>query len=226
MRKWIKRGFSLALIPLAKWYLRTERSFSYGEIRVKVHPGVFHPGLFSSTLFLLSYLEKQQLKNQTLLELGCGTGLISLVSARKGATVWASDINAKAIENAKINATQNRSEITFVQSNLFETIASQHFDWIIINPPYYARKISALDELAWHCGENFEYFHQLFQTLNNYMHEKTQVIMVLTAGCDLSAIFSIARLNSFRFELVDEKKVFFDGKDFLYRLQANRQTQV
>lgn len=226
MRRWLKRGASFFLIPLTKWYLRKERSYVYQGIRVTVQPGVFHPGLFSSTLFLISYLERQELQSKTLLELGCGTGLISLVCARLGAQVFASDIDSNAVENAKINAAQNQAKIKFVQSDLFTAIESQPFDWIVINPPYYARRISTSNDLAWHCGENFEYFHQLFKTIGNYLHSKSEVIMVLTAGCDLKTIFSIANENNFQFELVEEKNVLFDGKDFLYRLQRSGQSQV
>ena len=91
----------------------------------------------------------------------------------------------------------------------------------MINPPYYARSIQNDEQLAWHCGENFQYFQRLFLNLNEYIHEKSQVIMVLTLGCDLEKVFEIAQSCHFEFEKLKEKDVLFDGKDFLYRINGS-----
>src|ERR1700749_2559201 len=130
MRKLLKRIASIFLIPLTRWYLREERKYKYGGIEVSVFPGVFHPGLFHSTRFLLSYLKDQELKNKSLLELGCGTGLISIYSAEKGAIVTASDLNKRALDNAQHNCNFNHAKISFFHSDLFDNIPDQIFDWI------------------------------------------------------------------------------------------------
>lgn len=226
MRLWIKRWASLILVPVTQWYLRTEHTYRYHGISVKVKPGVFHPGLFSSTRFLLTYLEQQDLKDKTLLELGCGTALISIFAAHRNARVTATDINPLALENARSNASANAASINFIESDLFEKIRPQAFDWIIVNPPYYARAIRKPDELAWHCGENFEYFHKFFEGLSRYTHSDTQVIMVLTAGCNLKTIFDIASTYHVSVEQIATKKVLFDGEDYLYRLKPGSQAQV
>jgi len=186
-------------------------------IKAIVLPGVFHPGLFSSTNFLLEFLAGQDLKNKSFLELGCGTGYLSVAAARAGATVTASDLSSMAVRNTKLNATLNKVSIKVVHSDLFVNISGT-FDVIAINPPYYARNPENERELAWHCGENFEYFYKLFGQLCEYMHQDTTVLMVLTLGCDLEKIFLIAKENGFEFELLKEKRVLFDERDFLYRI--------
>ena len=103
MRKWLKRGAEVFLIPLTRWYLKNPRRHTYRGITVSVLPGVFHPGLFSSTKFLLEFLQDQNLKNSSLLELGCGTGLISIVAAKAGAKVTACDLSLLAINTANQN---------------------------------------------------------------------------------------------------------------------------
>ncbi|MBK5278703.1 MAG: methyltransferase [Bacteroidia bacterium] len=218
MRKIFKRLISLFLVPIVRWYLRKERQYSYLGVNIKVFIGVFHPGLFYSTKFLINFILKQNIKNKSLLELGCGTGLLSIICARNAALVTATDLSQRCIENVTFNAKQNQASITIIQSDLFDSIDKQTFDWIIINPPYYARNPKDEAELAWHCGHEFEYFQKLFSTLRSYTNANSQVIMVLTLGCELDKIFAIAKSNQFDFELVQEKYVLFDGKDFLYRI--------
>jgi release factor glutamine methyltransferase len=219
MRKLLKRFFSFFLVPLTRWYLRKERQYCYLGVTVNVFPGVFHPGFFYSSKFLADFLQKQSVQNKSLLELGCGTGLISILCARRGAHVTASDINPTAVENAKLNAENNNVSLTLLKSDVFDQIEQQVFDWIIINPPYYAKAIKSNDELAWHCGENFEYFQKLFGSLSHFIHPDSNVVMVLTLGSGLDKIFEIARRNGFQFELLEERNVLFDGKDFLYRIK-------
>jgi release factor glutamine methyltransferase len=219
MRKFLKRSVSFFLIPLTKWYLRKERSYTYENFAIRVFLQVFHPGYFSSTQFLLKYLKEQSLEGKSVLELGCGTGLISIVCASRKAKVTASDLSLRAIENTKANSLQTGVELSIVHSDLFEKIPPQKFDWIIINPPYYARKIESEEQLAWHCGEDFQYFQKLFSQLKAFALPTSNIIMVLTLGCDLTRIFGIAHEHQLKFKLLREKNVLLDGKDFIYQIK-------
>jgi release factor glutamine methyltransferase len=201
--------------------LRKERAYTYQGVTVKVHPGVFHPGLFYSTKFLVDYLITQPIRNKSLLELGCGTGLISIVCAKQGAIVTASDLSQAALNNTAINVESSGVAIGAIQSDLFDNLSGKTFDWIIINPPYYAKDPANESELAWNCGEHFEYFEKLFKNLRHHINSKSNVIMVLTLGCDLKNIFFIATKYGFEFELIEERNVLFDGKDFLYRIKQS-----
>jgi len=218
MRKLFKRFISFFLIPATQWYLRKERTHTYQGVTVKVLPGVFHPGLFYSSKFLIDYLITQPIRNRSLLELGCGTGLISIIGAKQGAIVTASDLSQAAINNATINIKSNKVSVDTIQSDLFDNLKGKIFDWIIINPPYYAKNPSNEIELAWNCGEHFEYFEKLFKDLRHHIHTESKVIMVLTLGCDLKNIFLVANKHGFDFVLIEERNVLFDGKDFLYRI--------
>lgn len=222
LRRTIKSLSVRFLVPLVRWYLRKERSYSYNDSSIRVAPGVFHPGLFYSTRFLLEYLATQQFRNQSMLELGCGTGLISIECARRGARVTSVDLNATAVKNCCENAKENNVAITVFQSDLFDSIPPTRFDWIVINPPYYAKPARTDEELAWNCGSEFQYFRKLFLQLPDFVTKKSTVIMVLTKGCDLNAIKDIANESGFTFKLLKEKKVFFDEKDYLFRIRSTQ----
>lgn len=218
MREFFKSLASRILVPLTRWYLRKDRTYQYQNIIIKVLSGVFHPGLFPSTRFLISYLNDFKLDNKSFLELGCGTGLISIVAAKKGARVIACDLNLKAVENCKLNAMANATDIQVYHSDLFQKLPNQKFDWVVINPPYYARSPENDEELAWYCGENFEFFHKLFAALDPFIHAQTMVIMVLTIQLDIDRIKSIAKSFHFQMELKGEQNVLFDGKDLIFKI--------
>jgi release factor glutamine methyltransferase len=218
MRKLLKRLAAIFLVPFFHWYLRKERTLQYHDIRIRVLPGVFHPGFFLSTKFLLEYVGEKDLTNKTFLELGSGTGLISVFAARKGAVVTASDVNATAVQNTALNARSNNVSIKTVHSDLFQSLTGT-FDFIAINPPYYAKPVASDADHAWNAGEDHAYFRELFDRLSAHVHKDTEVVMVLTKGCNLEAIFEIAKESGFTPELIREKKVLFDEKDFLYRIR-------
>jgi release factor glutamine methyltransferase len=219
MRKQFKYLSSFILIPLSKWYLRKDRKFTFDGVSIIVKQGVFHPGLFSSTKILLNFLKQQNLTGKTLLELGCGTALISVwASAKAKAIVTASDISTLATANAQINASTNAVELEIIHSDLFQEIKPKLFDWIVINPPYYAQTPRNEAEFAWYCGANFEYFKMLFMQLPQYSNHNSNVLMVLTKGCDLKAITKIASTFHYALIVLKEKDVLFDEKDYLFQI--------
>src|SRR5437870_1701983 len=97
-RSW-RRMFSFAAERVVKRYIQKDRQYSYKGLHLKIFKDVFHPGPFRSTKIFAEWLEAKQLVGLKVLELGCGSGMLSLVAARKGAIAYAVDINQKAIEN-------------------------------------------------------------------------------------------------------------------------------
>ncbi len=204
--------------PAVKRYLSRERSYVYGGLRINIAPGVFHPGFFFSTKILLHCLKQFDLKNKTVLELGSGSGLISLVAAKKGAIATATDISEKAFRNIEQNREANQLEVEIIHSDLFQHIPKIFFDLIIINPPYYKGKIRHEDDHAWYAGEQLEYFQKLFHQLPSYINERTKTLMVLSDDCDITRIKSIASDYHFKFHLAYSKKKFLET-NFVFEIK-------
>lgn len=215
--KMLKRILFKIFYPLSKIYLSKERSYTYNDITVKVLAGIFHPGLFFSTKILLNYIGTLDLKNKSLLELGAGTGLISIFVARQNAKVTASDINPTATKNIKLNAEKNNVKLKIIQSDLFDNIPQQSFDFIIINPPYFPRDPNNENEQAWFCGSDFQYFKNLFKQIGNYISISTNTIMILSEDCEIEMIKSIAEENGFVLNEIQKTKVWNEW-NYLYRL--------
>ena len=194
------------LQPVYRRYLSRTRPFRFKNIRILVRPGVFYPGFIISTKLFLRFIEQLDLQDRTLLELGAGSGVISLLAASKGAMVTASDINPVAVQNIRENVVMNRSALIVIESDLFERIPRSVFDFIVIAPPYYPKDPRDYGEMAWFCGSNFDFFERLFQQLPGFYHASTQVLMILSEDCNISRIKEIGANYGFEFDLLKSKR--------------------
>ena len=81
--------------------------------------------------------------NARVLDVGCGYGPIGIIAAKlvPNGHVTMIDLNERAVELAGENAKLNRvSNVTVLQSDLFERVRDRQFDAIVTNPPIRAGK--------------------------------------------------------------------------------------
>ena len=110
------------------------------------------------TAELLSIIDSyNDIDGKSVLDLGCGTGILGLGCVRLGASwVVGIDIDDKAIEVAKQNAEEvglSPDEITFMVKDVKVLAASEFtrkFDVVVTNPPFGTKKETKLDyEFVW-----------------------------------------------------------------------------
>lgn len=204
--------------PFLQKYLSVRRTYAYKGIRVEVPPGVFHPGFFFSTKLLLRHLGRQPLRGRTFLELGAGSGLISVFAAQRGAIVTSTDINPLAVKCLKKNRALNSASMDVLESDLFTSIPCQLFDIIAVNPPYYRKQPATDAEKAWYCGENGEYFTGFFSGLGKYVHDGSEIWMVLCDGCPLDMIHRQAAACGWALKSVYTRRNLLERND-IYRIE-------
>ena len=112
----------------------------------------------------------------------------------------------------------NKIPLRVVHSDLFENLSDQRFDYIIINPPYYPKSPRNDKERAWFCGENFEYFENLFAQLPAYLAENTW--MILSEDCEIDHIQKLAVHNGLSFQLIFEKQVYME-KNYIFKIHTS-----
>ncbi len=204
--------------PLVTRKLKKICYWNYDDLQITVLPGVFHPKYFYSSLYLLKHLKTQDLQQKTVLEVGSGSGLLSVYCAKQTALVTAIDINPVAIENTILNAKNNQVKVNAYLSDLFAECKEEKYDILLINPPFFAADPKEASEYAWRCGKNFEYYHRLFLSYKNHIKENSQVFMVLSDIADLNTIESIAKTHGSLLNILHTKRTFGE-KIYLYSVK-------
>jgi release factor glutamine methyltransferase len=207
MRQFLKKIAHRPLKFIASIYLKKGRTYASRGLKLQIEASVFHPGLYLSTNILADFALALSLRDKQVLELGAGSGFISLLLAREGANVTSSDVNTVAIATLQQNAQANGLQVQGLHSDLFTALDPNTFECILINPPYYPQHASNSTEAAFFCGENFEYFQRLFSQLQEKLQRTdTQIYMILSEDCRLDEIREIGQNHGFEFHQVLEKR--------------------
>ncbi len=215
-----KKIYDVFVKPYLKNYLKKERWFTYNDLKLKIHPGVFHPAYFFSTLVFADFLKTLHLHQKKVCEVGAGSGLLSFIALLNGANVVSFDINATAVNGVKENFKSNftgKENFEIYLSDLFDTIPKNNFDIFIINPPYFFNDAENESDFAWKCGKNGEYFEKLFDQLEGYSHPSSQIFMILADNCDIERIRKTAKKHHYLLNLVFEKKIKWE-KNFIFNI--------
>lgn len=111
----------------------------YGK-KICVNKNVLIPRFETETLVekTLHYINKLNLNKGSLLEIGTGSGCISIIikSEIPSLEITAIDISRKALTLAKKNAKINKVKINFIQKDVFKYNMINNYDVLISNPPY------------------------------------------------------------------------------------------
>lgn len=101
-------------------------------VNLMLDPGMaFGTGTHPTTSLCLQWLDKQAPKDLTVIDYGCGSGILALAAQKLGAkSVAGTDIDPQAITASKQNAERNNEEIPF---NLVEDFNSEPVDLLVAN---------------------------------------------------------------------------------------------
>jgi release factor glutamine methyltransferase len=210
MRKLLRSIVLFFYKPYALRKISKDDVCRYNNLTLFVPKGVFHPLLFFSTKFLAAQINLLDLEGKTFLDLGCGSGLLSLVAARKHARVTAVDINPLAINATEQNLHQNLLSAEVLLSDMFGSLKQNRYDFIVINPPYYKKEPQNVSERAWFAGSNYQYFQKLFMEISMHVHGNSEVLLVVSEDVDLATLSSMAEKNGIMVSIEKSQIIFFE----------------
>lgn len=111
----------------------------YG-LKFKVNENVLIPRFETEELVesIKNYLEKKNITNPKILDLGCGSGVIGLTLKYffKDSEVTLVDVSKEALKVAEDNAKSLKLDVNFIKSDWFSNVKVEDYDVIVSNPPY------------------------------------------------------------------------------------------
>lgn len=107
------------------------------HIHIKTGPA-FGDGHHPTTRMLAQILLRSQLRRRRVLDLGCGTGILGIIAAQRGAQVDLADLDPASVESAAGNCRDNRvTPHRLLTGDLLEALpAEAHYDLVVANLYY------------------------------------------------------------------------------------------
>lgn len=147
-------------------------------------PDVMNPKLFRSGATFARAVRKDLVAPSSLvLDMGSGSGIMSIVAAQQGARVVAVDINPAAVRCTRINACLNDVDdrIDAREGDLFQAVQGQRFDSILFNPPYFRGKPQPGFDQSWRSEDVVERFAD---GLAHHLKPQGAALLVLSTDGD------------------------------------------
>jgi release factor glutamine methyltransferase len=185
-----------------------------------VLPTVFHPKIFLTSAFFAKYLQSLDLRGKTVVEVGTGSGILSLSAAKAGAiSVTALDINPAAVEATNLNAAKNGLvQVKAFQSNLFSSIPEERkFDVVISSPPSFSGEPRDDADRAWHAGPGYRDILPLFEQAAQRMQPRGKMYLLLSSDTNHALVNSLIRSAGFNSTQIAKRSIWIEAF-YLYEL--------
>ena len=197
-------------------------TFTYNNLVFIGLNSVFSPVIFEDTFFFNENLPI--CANDEFLEIGCGTGFISVNFALKGANVTATDINQNAIKNTKLNSILHSTEnkIKILYSDVFENINnSLRFDVIFWNVPFIFQTVKEISKLEQSVFDiEYNGIRNYISNVKFYLKSKGRAFLGFSSSSGNKALLeSICQQNEFGLKLIAQTILKDDNNDEDFNLE-------
>ena len=183
-----------------------------GKFEIETDDLVYIP---SDDTFLLA--ENLEIKEgQSVLEIGTGSGLVSMYASLLSDDVTATDINYNALELAEKNFKLNNiNTIKLEFGDLFEPVKDKKFDVILFNTPYLPTDSDDIinDDLnyAFDGGlDGRKVIDRFINDVSNHLNDKGIVQIIQSSLSDNDRTLHMFDRNGFIAEIAASEKFFFE----------------
>ncbi|MCL5783056.1 MAG: methyltransferase [Candidatus Thermoplasmatota archaeon] len=153
----------------------------------------------------------------TVLEIGCGSGIISVYCATMGSIVTCCDVSEAALACTEKNAIRNHVSLDLINSNLFQRITGK-FDTIIFNPPYLPTEDRIENSGQWDGGPaGFDVTRPFLNDAAAHLEDGGTIYLVLSSLTNIAAL--IEESKNYSFKEIASDSYFFET---LFLFQINK----
>ena len=183
-----------------------------GKFEIETDDLVYIPS--DDTFLLAENLEIK--KGQSVLEIGTGSGLVSMYASLLTDDVTATDINYNALELAEKNFKLNNiNTIKLEFGDLFEPVKDKKFDVILFNTPYLPTDSEDIinDDLnyAFDGGlDGRKVIDRFINEVSNHLNDKGIVQIIQSSLSDNNRTLDMFDRNGFVAEIAESEKFFFE----------------
>lgn len=185
-----------------------------GKYSFTIRPTVFNPKDFISSEVFVSFIKTMTLEGKNILDMGSGSGVVSIFAASKGAVCTAVDINPVAVKCMNENIIQNHftKKITAVESDLFESrlLEKKLYDIIFFNPPYYKGNPGNNFERAFKGGQNLEVIDRFLNDAKNFLAPAGRLCLLISSDMDLDDFYNRLKNTGYYYKILHQNKKFFE----------------
>lgn len=159
--------------------------------------------------YLLIECLPKELSGKNVLELGSGSGIVSVAAATVGGKVTALDINPAAVLATKKLAKEKNVQIEVLESDKFSAVQGKTFDYILCNPPYLPNEEKDPD-IALDGGiEGWEYIADFLAKAGTYLSDNGKIILLFSSHSKIDKVAEHIHKNNFIAKILASKHVGF-----------------
>jgi len=174
------------------------------DILISEDPEVYPPS--EDSILFIESLDVRD--GERILEIGCGSGVVSIHCAKNGCVVTSGDINPRAVELTRKNASDNDVGIDVVETDVYSNVEGR-FDTILFNLPYLPVDEEGLLAKSWSGGpDGLGPLPELLQGAPEHLNDGGRVVVVISSLMDNDALWDL--LDGYTVEKKGELKLFFE----------------
>ena len=168
-------------------------------VKITIYPGVFPPR--TDTRLLIAHLSGS--KNDKILDLGTGSGVIAVIAGLRGASGIAVDINPIAVKNANKNFKKFNLDMKAINSDMFDNVPAEKFDKIFAAGPYFDGQIKRPIMHAIYGMRHF--MSRLLTESPGHLTRKGEILATFPEWSDIDYFESLVLKNKLRYQIIAKK---------------------